>query len=159
MKKVKKIDGFTLMELVVVMALTSIVVGIVYSIFSIVGNQFRHSQSYSEQLNELALFRKTLSNDFEEADSIKYSSDTLRLYSQDTAIYYNFEGHQVLRVISNKADSIDVELASIEITHQSKKEDIVESIYMELIAKNDTLSFQFEKLYAANTFINYGNKY
>ncbi len=99
MKLTKKIQAFTLSEILVVLILTVIVVSLAYSVLQLVQKQMYAIQGNLEKTSEINRLELALSLDFNRYQNIKYSSldNTLRLSSPIDSIKYSFDQNKVIR--------------------------------------------------------------
>lgn len=154
MQRFKKLSGFTLIELVVVMGLTSIVVGIIYSIFSIISTQFQNNQSSSTQYNELSLFRMMMNEEFRTSDSIHFQNHILVLHQADSTIQYTMDEQSIIREINGRIDSLAVNVYDVQMIAHPKKTTLIQQAEFHIQTDTDSLRLIFYKNYAADAFLN-----
>ena len=155
---IKKIKAFTIIELVVVMILTAIIVGIVYSAYSIVGNQYSSYKKISVQNSRVALLSMLLSKDFTTAHYIKNGNEELFFYDkEDNIIRYGFDENYITRSGNSITDTFPVNTLNIEMKFLNQEQIIpnglVDELYFEsLIFKKQQL-FHFKKQYGADVLM------
>lgn len=98
-KKLPKIESFTLSELVVVMAISIIVVGLAYSAINLLTKNVYVIQNNYSQVTDIQLFEQQLAIDFNTYPKTSYSkfSEKLSFSSPIDSIIYLFESEYVLR--------------------------------------------------------------
>jgi len=94
-----KVPSFTLAELIVVMIITSIVVGIAFSVLRLVQNQIYAIQANFDKTSTLALFEQQLWQDFNDKEVILYNENEnrLQLQSEIDTVNYSFQQNFILR--------------------------------------------------------------
>lgn len=94
-----KVPSFTLAELIVVMIITSIVVGMAFSVLRLVQNQIHAIQTNFEKTSTLALFEQQLWQDFNEKAVILFNEkeNSLLLQSEMDTVNYSFQQNFILR--------------------------------------------------------------
>ncbi|ALM08811.1 hypothetical protein SB49_14160 [Sediminicola sp. YIK13] len=110
MNKLKKIEAFTLSEMIVVLMITIIVVGLAFSILRLVQGQMRGMETNYERGTELNLLRQALWIDFTRYREISYNENSNRLHFENElkAVDYVFEGDRVIR----EKDTFNLKLAT-----------------------------------------------
>lgn len=155
---IKKVKAFTIIELVVVMILTAIIVGIVYSAYSIVGNQYYVYKKTGTQNSQVALLSMLLNKDFTSSHFIKYGNDELFFYSkEDNFIHYVFEENYITRNSNSVTDTFPINplniqmkfLQELQLVHNS----LVDELYFEAVIFNQQQLFHFKKQYAADVLM------
>lgn len=114
-----KVPSFTLAELVVVLIITSIVVGMAFSVLRLVQNQIHAIQTNFEKTSTLALFEQQLWQDFNEKEVIlfKEKENSLQLQSEMDTVNYSFQDHFILR----NMDTIHLKLQIATLFFNGKK--------------------------------------
>lgn len=92
-----KVKSFTLSELLVVMIITVIVVGIAFSVLSLVQRQIHSIRNNFDKTSTLSLFEQRLWQDFNSHNNIYYATDRLLLLSDVDTVDYRFKSNYTLR--------------------------------------------------------------
>lgn len=92
-----KVKSFTLSEMLVVMVITVIIVGVAFSVLSLVQKQIRGIERNFQKTTELSLLEQRLWQDFNEHNFIKYNNQKLVLKSEKDTITYTFDQEFILR--------------------------------------------------------------
>ncbi|HET6243888.1 MAG: prepilin-type N-terminal cleavage/methylation domain-containing protein [Bacteroidetes bacterium] len=154
---IKKVKAFTIIELVVVMILTSIVVGIVYSSYSIVGNQFYMYKKTGIQNSQVALLKMLLNKDFTTSQTIKKGNNELFFYQENNLILYGFGENFITRNSNAVKDTFAISPINIDTRFLNQvilnNNDIVDELYFEAEIFKQQQVFQFKKQYAADVLI------
>lgn len=77
--KTKKIPAYTLSEMIVVLLLTTIVVGLAFSVLQLVQKQIRFIQTNWEKTTEIRKLEQSLSLDFNRYHQIRYNPNEKRI--------------------------------------------------------------------------------
>lgn len=96
---INKQKSFTLSELLVVLVITSIVVGIAFSVLNLVQKQINKGHAFFEDTTALGLFEHQLTYDFNTTNSVYFDSKSSRLLLKkaDSEINYTLETTHALR--------------------------------------------------------------
>lgn len=99
MKKIKKIEAFTLNEMMVVLVITAIVVGLAFSILSLTQKQLFGMQQNYIRNDELRRFEESLWIDFNKYQEVIYNSnqDILTFKNEIESTSYLFEETFILK--------------------------------------------------------------
>ncbi|AWI25277.1 PulJ/GspJ family protein [Flavobacterium pallidum] len=95
----RKINSFTLSELLVTMIIALIVVGLAFEVLNLVKKQFTGVQKKYENTEQLALFKERIWLDFNRHSQISYDSAklSLTLKSDTDSVFYDFLNESVIR--------------------------------------------------------------
>ncbi len=109
MQKIKKIPSYTLSELVVVIIITSIVVGLAFSILRLVQNQIFSIRKNFENTTELRKLEQSLTLDFNRYSTISYDpiKDKLYFSTPINSTNYQFEDDFVVKELDTFRVSIE----------------------------------------------------
>lgn len=105
------------MELVMVMVLTSVIAGLAYSAWNILGNNFIEYSQQSDELMEGVNFIVFLEKDFNDAKKITIQNNGLILEQKDIVLEYTFEEDKVQRnaFIGKERYSSDIDIQNVNI--------------------------------------------
>lgn len=92
-----KLKSFTLSEMLVVMIITAIVVGMAFSVLSLVQKQIRSIQKNFSRTTELSLFEQQLWQDFNGCNNIGFKNEGITMISDIDTIHYIFKERFALR--------------------------------------------------------------
>jgi len=95
--KPTKVQSFTLAEMLVVMIITAIVIGLAFSVLSLVQKQVHGIQKNFSKTTELSLLEQRLWQDFNQHNIISYHDHKIALLSDNDTVYYNIDQTFVLR--------------------------------------------------------------
>ncbi len=113
--RLKRLPAFTILELTVVMFLTTVVIGTAYMAWGIVWQQFNGYQGMSNQIAELSRVEMALRKDMEKADRVTRFGDAITFWHPTaTNITYSINSQSVIRTAGQHADTIAVDITNIE---------------------------------------------
>ena len=152
---IRKIKAFTIIELVVVMILTSIIVGIVYSAYSIVGNQYTGYKKINTQNSRVALLSMLLNKDFSTSCFIKSGEDKIFFYDKENnTITYEFWENCITRNSNAVTDTFFISSLNVEMKFLNQKQQfhnsLVDELNFETAIFEEQQLFHFKKKYAAD---------
>lgn len=151
----KKINAFTLIELIIGMIVGSIVMGICYSAFSMTSLQFLDYSSKREVVNDLMQFNSVFSNDFVNSKEAYFINNDLTLFNTESKLKYHFDTNYVLRKADLVIDTFNVTSSNITINYCSEtKKDLINAFSFNLIVLGENQSMSYAKIYGAETLFN-----
>ena len=106
-----KVKSFTLSEMLVVMVITLIVVGIAFSVLSLVQKQISRIQGNFQKTTDLCLVEQRLHQEFNQHNRIVFAPNRLSLYSDIDTVQYAFEQNYTLRNTDTLAVILQVKSA------------------------------------------------
>ncbi|WP_323787688.1 PulJ/GspJ family protein [Psychroserpens sp.] len=154
MKLNKKIKAYTLSEMIIVLILTSIVVGLAFSVLGLVQKHMTAIQSNYGRNLELNRLESILWMDFNRYPNITYNSiqNELKFASEIDSIRYKFTDKHIIR----KQDTFDLFFQNKQFYFNGEliQEQNIDAIKLEASEK-----FQYQSLFIfksndANTFMN-----
>jgi len=97
--RIKRVSGFTLTEMLIVLAISTIVVGLAFAIISLFSKNVRHIQNNYQSTTENHLFQNQLAIDFNRYHKIVYHNieEELKFISPLDSVVYKFNDEIVLR--------------------------------------------------------------
>ncbi|GAA3614526.1 prepilin-type N-terminal cleavage/methylation domain-containing protein [Flavivirga amylovorans] len=154
MKSNNKIQAFTLSEMIVVLILTSIVIGLAFSVLSLVQKHITGIQSNFIHNTEINKLEQSLWIDFNRYTKIEYDAlqDEIKFSNHIDSLHYQF--HETY-IIKNR-DTLNIQLQNKLFFFDG---DIIESGLIDAIKLQTSKLFQSQKLFVfkkndATPFIN-----
>lgn len=92
-----KLKGFTILEMVMVMALMSIVIGIGYAAWNVLESNFSQYSTSSEKTMNDVNFMIFIKKDFNDAKRVEIKNDNLIFYLNDLILKYQFNSDKTIR--------------------------------------------------------------
>ena len=131
MNKIKKIEAFTISEMIIVLILTSIVIGMAFTVLTLVHKQMLGIQANFQKTTELRLFEQSLWLDFNRYNRIEYDNveNVLNFKSEIDSVSYKF----VEKVIIKNFDSflIPLKLKTFYFDGKQVEKGLVDAIKLE----------------------------
>ena len=151
-----KLKAFTLLELLVAMAITGIVVSIAGLVFNVMGKQFNSYKETSEDIASAYLLNNLLQSDFFNAATIYRSEDELIAANREYAVKYKFMQSYILRTAGERSDTFFIEAGDIEsrFMNDPAEEGLIDELYFESYVHREPEIFHFTKQYSPSELIN-----
>lgn len=148
----RKINSFTIIELVMSLLISGIVIGIVYYAFLFFNRQNINYQYKSRHISEYFLFNKSMLIDFEKAELIRDSLENfliLRNKIPDKTIIYSFSSNIITRQTQESIDSFSLACEGFHFYYLSGDNNIVNKAVIKLNINDRLLLPIFLKSYSA----------
>ena len=158
----KKIPGFTIMEVTIAMLLSALVIGISYTVFSLVTRSYRTYQLKHQEMAIVLRLDELLQMDFSRAEVILKDTDGIALKNSNRVIKYIFYPDYVLRR-GITVDTFRVKTDSITMSFENKTlddlKDIEEDNRMDELAmlvslQKEKIPYYYHKIYSSVNLIN-----
>jgi prepilin-type N-terminal cleavage/methylation domain-containing protein len=104
----KKVNGFTLLEVLIVMILTSLVISLTYTYFNAFQHYIRKTIGMGEQETAILRLETLLIKDFDKASAVLFKQDSgiLVVKNNKTEIQYTISDSSAIRYFGNAADTL-----------------------------------------------------
>lgn len=158
----KKVPGFTIMEVTIAMLLSALVIGISYTVFSLVTRTYRTYQLKHQEMANVLRLDELLQMDFGRAEVVLKDTDGIALKNSNRVIKYSFYPDYVLRR-GITVDTFRVKTDSITMLFESKAlnglNDIEEDNRMDELAmlislQKEKIPYYYHKIYSSVNLIN-----
>ena len=155
MKKNTRIPAFTLIELVVTMAIGGIVILVGGTAWRINHQQLNNFQSNSEQLLEISQLNHLLHLDFSRAVYVQKKLHGLEFRMRSSVTTYEFGASTMVRTVPGLTDSFLVTAFDVQTNWQQRPASkFVDELIFYIQEGEKILPFHFSKIYAADQIIN-----
>ena len=150
----KKLQAFTLLELITVLILSGIVTLMAYSALNIIRSyyhNFREKELSKAEISKLAMI---IDQDFQKAKGIVGDESKIILNFQTHEVTYQFMSDYILRVQFNAQDTFHLTTHDLTLKRTGGKKDKNDNLIneLQLVAGNqDSIFFHFNKNYDAAT--------
>lgn len=158
----KKLKAFTLLELVVTMALMSIIATMAYMGYELVRNQIKDWQTNKIYQAQQLTLMTILEQDMLMADACVFNKqqNTLICEGKNKEVLYDFSNPTPVRKQVSRIDTFEINLKNITVSYLNDKQindGFVNSITL-YISQLDTMqTWSFTKWYSCQTKLAYGN--
>lgn len=152
----KKINAFTLSEMIVVLIISSIVIGIAFSVLNLVQKHMSNIRANFEERSQLNALEEVLLLDFNKFPEIEFDSKLgkLQFKSPIDSLSYYFEDNQIIRIQDTfKLGTIEKQLYNCGNTINSGH---VDAIKLSLIKSNNKRSRFIFKSNSASNLLRHG---
>lgn len=147
-----KIKAFTIIELTVVMLLSSIVISMAYFAFDILTKRYLHYKKESEIRYEMTNIQSLLSHAFFVSDSVKVSTNTLHVYTRFANIDYELLPDYIIKRDRNTIDTFHFPVVKAAYLFDNKQVDegIIDQLHIEMEFNGKNIPAIFSKKYSAD---------
>lgn len=157
----QKIKAFTVMEVTVTMLVTAILIGIMYTSYSIIVKSYGGFNTKNDEMAALVSLDHVLKRDFERSESVYKTQDGIVLKKDDTMIDYVFTPDFIVRKAA-RADTFKVQtrdvtasfenmpLSEVQETEEQNRADV---LGFTLTYKNEQIPYLYHKLYSSVNLI------
>ena len=155
----RRLPAFTLIELIIAMALSGIVIGIIYSSYMIIEKQYNLIKLRDQKISQIKNLNFMLENDFKECESIIKNLNEISLKKEGNInfIVYHFEENYIIRNKLNNLDTFWVKTKDLEanfLNQEINSKNFIDELKIELIAFDENIVFNLNKNYASDAFLN-----
>lgn len=92
-----KLPAFTLTEVLVTMAISSLLIMLTYAVYSMLGTYFQRVNHQNELWSEKLGFRAAFVRDLDRADSVRYEAQEILFYREGEALAWKLDGANIIR--------------------------------------------------------------
>jgi len=149
------------MEITIAMLVTALVIGITYTVYTIVIRSYQAYNTRHENLAVLLQLDKTLKNDFLQATGIYSDATGFKLVKKDGTIFYEIKPGYIVRN-SVKSDTFKVKVPGAETRFEGNSlpqaataaPTLADELELDIVLDKDTLNYTFHKSYSSADLIN-----
>jgi hypothetical protein len=158
----KRIQAFTIMEVTIAMLLSVIVIGITYTVFSIVTLSHHKYSLKHEEMAKVLQLDELLHKDFDRAEIVLKDTDGIAIKNKNRLTRYRFYGDYILRVGSTtdtfkvKSDSVITSFENQVINSPgiSVEQNRLDELDIQLTLQNEKIPYYYRKIYSSVNLIN-----
>jgi prepilin-type N-terminal cleavage/methylation domain-containing protein len=145
-----RLAGFTVMEFIVAMVISSIIIGLGYQAWGMLSVKTFGSARGNRIYEDINTLDYLMRRDFIECQRSSYFENELSFEHSDRRISYRFDDEQVIRKSEN-IDTFYVEVDDIEVeyTNPSSSNEFVKQIAINVKIDKQKLTYCFKKNYSA----------
>lgn len=148
----QKVSGFTLLEAMVSILLSSLLVLFTFSIYSNFNQYYFIYTQQTDRLNTIVNFRKTFNNDWNNALLVKGSDEELLLTNKEKLVRYEFQDSIVVRN-GNVRTTFALIPKDVSVERELNSENVTK-IKLELENNNQSFLFSSSKNYGIQSSVN-----
>jgi len=158
----KKVPGFTIMEVTIAMLLSAIVIGLTYTVLSLVTRSYQSYQTRHREMATVLSLDGLLRRDFDRAELILKDTDGIVLTNKNILIKYRFYPDYVLRK-SIAIDTFRLKTDSIAMTFEGKaiadsgtgaEDHQLDELNLQVTLQKQKIPYYYNKIYSSANLIN-----
>lgn len=156
----KRVEGFTLTDVIITMIISLMITGIAFSIFRMTYNQLFSYQTDNRAYQDLYLLHMTLQNDFNQAEQITAAGEKITMSSSAyKSCEYLFSEQSVIRQISEQADTFLLKTSEYVTYFQNGEQSngTIDRLSFTVELNNTNFSYMFVKEYPSEMEISNNN--
>lgn len=148
----KHIKAFTILEVVISLAIMSIIIAMVYVIFTLLSKQLYQYSDQTEQVNNYNQLHTVLTRDMHNANSIRFIDNTLLLLVNNDSLKYTYSNQRLMRTYLESNDTFLIPIKTFKMTEEAtvlqNKKKVLEVTYS--VFNQDILAVYFKDLGVSN---------
>lgn len=148
----KKIQSFTVLELIISLLISSIVISVSYYVYFLFSTQLLKQQQKNAAITELHMFQKIFQTDFDNASTITDSMDNsiiILSFDNKAGIKYYFDNGNIIRGFSVKNDTFNFSGKVDKLTLLDDSVPLIQKIELEVIVEKEKIDLLFSKQYSS----------
>ncbi len=152
-----KVKAYSMMELMIVMGISTMVIAIAYTGYTMFYKQYLSFKQNTDRVAEVSLFDRLLVSDFSKSKYVIKKSDAIECVYKDKVIRYKWEDIYILRYDHNLLDTFKIEVNNLKIQFQDKTAEenmLVDKIVFENGKEDNIRRFYYSKVYGADILMN-----
>ncbi|HEX8545810.1 MAG TPA: hypothetical protein VF691_02550 [Cytophagaceae bacterium] len=158
----RKILAYTIMEMIIVMLLSSVVFTIAFKSFEIISSHYITYKNNVDEIGDFSLLDRLISNNCLQSKKIERTTDGLDFIFETNRISYEFAPDYILRIQAGVLDTFFLESISYKLLFMNKEvleeNNLIDEISLEGKVKGELRNFNYFKQYAANELMLEENK-
>ena len=157
----RRVKAFTILEVTIVMMITSLLIGITYTSYSIIVKSYLSFTEKNKDQTVLTNLDYLLRRDFEQANIIRKEPDGVSLQRESGIIKYQIKPEYILRE-GIRTDTFKVETQDLSTLFENvpindvqtiDEQNRIDELQFTLIYKNDQIPCYYHKLYSSSNLI------
>ena len=153
----KKVKGFTLVELLVAMVIGSLLLGLGYGTMTLLRSQLEEYRSTTDKISDEIKFITLLEKEIYTADKLlKVSNNSIQLTSKEEIIY-SWNNNAVVRTTALSSDTFYVAIDNTTFRFENSEvltdATLIDELQLKCGVNGNKNEFIFSKQYSAHTFV------
>lgn len=148
----KKIQAFTIIELIMTMLISSVIIGIVYYVYMLFSHQFSNYREKANAIDEYLILKKAFQEDIDAASTIKTTSDNEVVClgrPMVNEVHYIFNQENIIRSTAGTQDTFHIKKSGYE-AFPVNNSDLIETLVVNINLANEPFSTTYKKMYSAS---------
>lgn len=153
----KRLKAFTLLELLVAMAITGIVISISGIVYNMLGRQFHSFHEANERISSAFALHSRLSSDFINASLIELNEEGMLVrQANKEPVQYRFTDKAIMRIDQYRTDTFRVGAEEVKFysREEVKEEGLVDELHFSATVLEQPETFRFIKQYGITEELN-----
>jgi len=152
-----RVKAFTIIEVTITMLISAIVIGITYSVYSIVSYSYSSFNSKNENMAVVLRLDELLRKDFDRSQCIVKDTSGITFQAAGRLIKYKFDPDYILRIdlitdtFKVKPDTANVffETKPINEIETSAEQNQIDELNLTLTSQNEKITYHYHKVYSS----------
>jgi competence protein ComGF len=151
----KRVNSFTVVELIVTMIIGSVVVSAIYYTLSVTQKTLSKSYQITNTVSDYLSLNKALQYDFEEAQFVEKTSENELYFSYDErpSVIYSFSDSHTVRRVESVIDSFSTAIQEIQFDHLNHNTNFIKAMIIHLRYNQNRFNFVYNKIYTAKDLL------
>lgn len=156
----RKIQAFTIIDLVVALIISSLIIGMAYFALSLFNNQFLRYLKKTTSLNDFFLFEKTWVRDWEQARYIRSKDNATFVmdYKNRASITYRMQDQWLIRTTGISRDTLPIQIQKSTVHLYNEKMNVVDQVEWVIFVGGEKIPCVYHKQYAAKDLLQLKNE-
>jgi hypothetical protein len=152
----KKVQSFTIFELMITLLIGSIVISMAYYVLFLFNRQFADYRYRVSEIRRFYLLETALQHDFEKADIIRDTLEGVGLIINygDTLVQYSINGNLVMRESLGVVDSFPIKTKVGEVRYLNDTLPLVLKVALQVEVNREPVLLTVNKTYSAEQIMN-----
>ena len=151
----RRLDAFTLLEMMVVLVVSSILFGMAYAALRVVQHQQRVFSDRTATLGQISTWQNVIAADMQTARWVEVAADQFRCFRPGGQVVYSLRDSTLVREQGDATDTLRVPVreATYFWQHKPRTQGPIDEVSFRLMAARDTFYVQATAHYAAQQLI------
>lgn len=146
----KKVSAFTIIELLVAMAVAGIMVSIAVLLYLQLQRYIGSFSAGMVRNNDILTFTNLLGRDMDLSNRVEYADSAIYTLGEKTRVEYLFENKTIIRISESNTDTFKIHFQNLTINTVDEKPALVNSVFFEIRIDSDlAYPVKFVKEYPA----------
>lgn len=158
----RRIAAFTIMEMIIVMLLSSVVFTIAFKSFEIISKHYISYKKNVDEIGDYSLLDRLISTNCLQCKRLEKTADGVLFIYETGRISYVFSQDYILRAQAGILDTFFIEAVSHKVSYLGKEvleeNMLIDEVNIEGLVKGEVRKFNYSKQYAANEMMLEENK-
>ena len=158
----KRARAFTIIEVTIAMLISAIVIGITYTVYSIISRSYNSFNNKNEAIAVVVRLDELLQKDFDRSAYISKDTTGITFQGPNNVVSYKFNPDHIVRTglitdtFKVTPDSVNAffEMKSINIPGLSTEENRLDELDLTITFQNEKITYHYRKVYSSENLFN-----